>query len=218
MKKEYQILRDLAEAVFVGEEKRTVELAQEAVRQGLDPVAVIKEGMSRGVNMAGERFNEGYYFLPELMLAGEAMKAGLAVVMPLLEGRASREESLRIVLGTVEGDVHDLGKNILSSLAVAQGFEVLDLGVDNEVAHFVEMVRLHEPAILGLGSYMSTTLPRMPETIKALQVAGLRDKVKVAVGGVACTREYADRIGADGYAETAWEAVRLFKKITGQAA
>lgn len=209
----------LAEAIEWGDEDAAGELAQKALDEGHDPVDIIKEAMSLGVRRAGDRFNDGEFFLPELMLAGEAMKAGLAVVMPkVLESVKGLEAKGKIVLGTVEGDVHDIGKNICISMLSAQGYDVIDLGVDNDQDWIVEMVAKEKPDVLGLGSYMTTTMVHIPPAFERIRKEGLAEKMKLLAGGVAVNRRWAmDVAKADGYAEDAWEMVDLVSDLLGIA-
>ncbi len=210
----------LAEAIESGDEDAAGELAQRALDEGSEPADIIKSAMSLGVQRAGQRFNDGEFFLPELMLAGEAMKAALAVVVPkVLESVQGLEAKGKIMLGTVEGDVHDIGKNICSSMLSAQGFEVLDLGVDNDEDWIIEMVRKEKPDVLGLGSYMTTTMVQIPPAFERIRREGLAEDMKLLAGGVAVNRRWAmDVAKADGYAEDAWEMVDLVDDLLGTGA
>ena len=212
-----EIYAKLSEAIEWGEEEDAAELAQEALDAGHDPADIIKSAMASGVRRAGERFNEGEFFLPELMLAGEAMKAGLAVVMPrILESIQGLEAKGKVMMGTVEGDVHDIGKNICISMLNAQGYEVVDLGVDNDADWIVEQVQEQKPDILGLGSYMTTTMIHIPPTFARLREEGLADNMKLLAGGVAVNERWAmDVAKADGYAEDAWGLVDIVNEIMG---
>jgi methanogenic corrinoid protein MtbC1 len=207
----------LSEAVEWGEEEDAARYAQQALDAGHDPADIIKTAMASGVRRAGDRFNEGEFFLPELMLAGEAMKAGLAVVMPrILESIQGLEAKGKVMMGTVEGDVHDIGKNICISMLNAQGYQVVDLGVDNDADWIIEQVRLEQPDVLGLGSYMTTTMLHIPPTFERLRREGLAGKMKLLAGGVAVNERWAmDVAKADGYAEDAWGLVDLVNQIMG---
>jgi methanogenic corrinoid protein MtbC1 len=212
--------RRLSEAIEFGDEDAAAELAQAALDQGSDPADIIKTSMSLGVRNAGGRFNDGEFFLPELMLAGESMKAALAVVMPrILESLVGVESKGKIMMGTVEGDVHDIGKNICISMLQAQGYDVVDLGVDNDQDWIVEQVQEHRPKILGLGSYMTTTMVHIPPAFERLRAEGLTDGMTLLAGGVAVNRRWAmDVAKADGYAEDAWEMVDLVGQILAGSA
>ena len=209
----------LAESIEWGEEEAAAELAQRAIDEGNDPADIIKSSMSLGVRRAGDRFNEGEFFLPELMLAGEAMKAGLGVVMPLVLAAVEGVEAKgKIMLGTVEGDVHDIGKNICISMLSAGGYEVIDLGVDNDQDWIVEMVKKEKPNILGLGSYMTTTMVHIAPNFERIRSEGLAENMHLLAGGVAVNRRWAMEVAkADGYAEDAWEMVDLVGELlTGE--
>ena len=210
-------LDKLTQAVLVGDMDAVPGLCQEAIDAGYEPMVIINEGMAPGAREAGTKFSNGEYFLPQLVLAGEAMKAGLEVLLPLLTADAKAQAKGSVVIGSVEGDVHDIGKNIVSSLLLANGFNVLDLGIDVPAADFVEGVKSDQANIVAMGSYMSTTLPQMSAVIEALGAAGLRDQVKVMVGGAAVTQAFAEKIGADGYGEDAAQAVELAMELVGGA-
>lgn len=205
----------LSEAIEFGDEDQAHELAQKALDEGHDPADIIKGAMALGVRRAGDRFNAGEFFLPELMLCGEAMKAGLAVVMPkILEGMKEMDVKGKIMLGTVEGDVHDIGKNICVSMLSAQGYKIIDLGVDNDQDWIVEMVKKEKPDILGLGSYMTTTMIHIPPAFERLRREGLTENMKLLAGGVAVNRRWAMEIAkADGYADDAWGMIDLVNEI-----
>lgn len=213
-----EIFEKLNEAVEWGEEEDAADLAQEALDIHVSPKEIIKDGMSPGVQQAGEKFNEGEFFLPELMLAGEAMKAGLAVVMPVLLEEVARtgiQSRGKIMMGTVEGDVHDIGKNICLAMLTAEGFETVDLGVDNEIDHIIEMVKKEKPDILGLGSYMTTTMVQITPAFERLVQEALTEDMVILCGGVAVNRRWSREFAkADGYCDDAWELIRLCGEIT----
>ncbi len=208
-----EILKKLEELVSTGKDDLVSTLCEQALKDGMDPIVVLDKGLAPGVRKAGEKFGCGEYFLPELVMAGEAMKAGMKIILPKLTGMAKREVVGNVVIGSVEGDVHDIGKGIVVALLTAAGFSVVDLGVDVSASDFVSKVKSEKPNILGMGSYMSTTLPSMKTVIEELKKAGLRKNVKVIIGGVAATDEYANRIGADGFAPDAPKAVELAEQI-----
>lgn len=208
-----ELLSKLTDAVVNGEEELAARLAGEALEAGISPLEIIKEGMSPGAKLAGEKFDIGEYFLPELMMAGEAMKAALQVLLPSMTDEMRSEAEGKVVMGSVEGDVHDIGKNIVISLLTATGFQVIDLGIDVPADTFIEAIRSEKADILGMGAYMSTTLPEMATVVRKLKETGLREKVKVMIGGVATTAKFAQDIGADGYAGDANEAIKLAKSL-----
>jgi 5-methyltetrahydrofolate--homocysteine methyltransferase len=184
-----------------------VKAAEEAMAEGLDPNLVINEGMVPGMAIVGEKFERGEYFLSELVVAAEVMKEGLKVVTPYLKGDSAQKLG-KVVIATVEGDHHDLGKNIVSSLLRVQGFEVVDLGVDVPTERIIAAVREHQPAILGMSALLTLTMPKMGEVITTLKETSLRGKVKVILGGTPVTDEFAQSIGADHRAANALEGVK----------
>jgi methanogenic corrinoid protein MtbC1 len=213
-----EIYEKLNQAVLWGEEEDAEELAQAALDAGANPKAIIKDGMSPGVQEAGSKFNEGEFFLPELMLAGEAMKAGIALVMPvLLEeiARTGAESRGKIMMGTVEGDVHDIGKNVCLAMLTAEGFETVDMGVDNELDDIIEKIKQEKPDILGLGSYMTTTMISIPPAFERIRDEGLlNDGMVILSGGVAVNRRWSEDVAkSDGYGDDAWEMINLCKEI-----
>ncbi len=183
-------------------------VAQAAMDAGVDPREAITEGMVPGMVEVGRKFEEGEYFLSELVVAGEVMKDGMNVIEPYLTaGSGTAESKAKAIMATVEGDYHDIGKNIVVTLLGVQGFDVIDLGMDVPAARIVEEARAHRPAVIGLSALLSTTMARMGDVIEALKAAGLRDQVKVIVGGTPVTPEYAASIGADHCAANAIEGV-----------
>ena len=208
----------LAQAVIDGEPEDAEELAREALAQGLDPLACINEGLTAGIDRVGELFASGEYFLPDLIIGGEAMKTALAVLEPALAGDQEREVLGRVVLGTVEGDLHEIGKTLVGTMLTANGFSVTDIGIDRPAADFVAAVKDSNANLVGASALLTTTMLQQQKIIEALQEAGLRDRVKVMVGGAPVTQSWADKIGADGYAEDAISAVVLAKRLVGAQA
>jgi corrinoid protein of di/trimethylamine methyltransferase len=199
----------LAQAVIEGEPEDAEQLAKEALDQGLDPLSCINEGLTKGIQKVGELFASGEYFLPELIIGAEAMKKALAVLEPAMVGDQSREVVGRVVLGTVEGDMHEIGKTLVGTMLIANGFQVIDIGVDKNAAEFIKAVEENDADIVGASALLTTTMLQQKKLIESLQEAGLRDKVKVMVGGAPVTQSFAAEIGADGYAEDAISAVDL---------
>lgn len=210
---EQQLLDALTGAVLEYDVERVQALTQQVVAEGYDSLRALEDGLGRGLRRVGVLFGRREAFLPELVIAGEAMKAGLAILEPELRAGQARSRWGIFLIGTVEGDIHDIGKVIVSALLIADGFEVIDLGVDVPTATFITAVQEHQPAILGLSALLSTTIPVQGEVIEALQQAGLRDRVKVMIGGAAVTPGWADQVGADAYAKDAVEAVQLAKRL-----
>ena len=210
-----EILSKMAQAVIDGEPEDAAELARQALDQGLDPLVCINEGLTPGMNRVGALFESGEYYLPDLIIGGEAMKEALAVLEPaLVEGR-ERQVLGRVVLGTVEGDLHEIGKTLVGTLLTANGFQVADIGIDKSAADFVTAVKETKANIVGASALLTTTMPQQEKIVEALREAGLRDQVKVMVGGAPVTQGWADKVGADGYAEDAISAVALAKRLVG---
>ncbi len=213
-----EMLSRLAQAVIDGEPEDAAELAKQALNQGLDPLICINEGLTPGMNRVGELFESGEYFLPDLIIGGEAMKEALAVLEPaLVEGR-QRAVLGRVVLGTVEGDLHEIGKTLVGTLLTANGFQVTDIGIDKSAADFVKAVKDTKADLVGASALLTTTMPQQERIIEALKEAGLRDQVKVMVGGAPVTASWAEKVGADGYAEDAIGAVILAKNLMSASA
>jgi len=185
--------------------------AREALEAGVTPYEAIMEGMAKGMEVVGQKYEAGEYFLAELIMAGETMKEGLSVLEPYMK-TGDMKHIGKVVIGTVEGDLHDIGKNVVITLLTASGFEVIDLGVDVPAEKFVEAVKQYKPDIVAMSALLTTTMVNMAKVIKALEQAGLRDKVKIIVGGAPLTEEYAKQIGADAYGRDAVEGVNICKK------
>ncbi|UCE00516.1 MAG: corrinoid protein [Chloroflexota bacterium] len=199
----------LAQAVIDGEPEDAEQLAKEALEQGLDALTCVNEGLTKGIQKVGELFANGEYFLPELIIGAEAMKKALAVLEPAMLGDQSREVVGRVVLGTVEGDMHEIGKTLVGTMLVANGFQVFDIGVDKSAGEFIAAIQENNADIVGASALLTTTMLQQKKLIEALKESNLRDKVKVMVGGAPVTETFATEIGADGYAEDAISAVDL---------
>ena len=204
-----EMYEKLAQAVIDGEPEDAEELAKQALDQGLDPLTCINEGLTKGIQRVGDLFSSGEYFLPELIIGAEAMKKALAVLEPAMVGDQSREVVGRVVLGTVEGDMHEIGKTLVGTMLIANGFQVFDIGVDQSAEQFVAAVKENNADIVGASALLTTTMLQQKKLIEALEEAGLRDQVKVMVGGAPVTTNFSSEIGADGYAEDAISAVDL---------
>ncbi len=210
-----ELFDKLAQAVIVGEPEGAEELARKALAPGLAPLVCINEGLTAGMDRVGELFASGEYFLPDLIIGGAAMKAGLAGLEPALTGGQEREVLGRVVLGTVEGDLHEIGKTLVGTMLTANGFQVTDIGVDKAVSEFIAAVRESGATLVGASALLTTTMLQQQRLVEALEEAGLRDQVKVMVGGAPVTQSWADKIGADGYAEDAISAVALARRLVG---
>jgi trimethylamine corrinoid protein len=207
------IFEELAEAVMNGDDETAKKVSEEIVKSGADRLEVIEKYLSPAMKRVGEKFEKGEYFLTSLMLSAEAMKSATAILTADLDketrGKLKGETKGVVVVGTVAGDIHDIGKNILSLLLQANGFEVHDLGKDVPTMNFVEKAQEINAGIIALSSLMTTTRPAQKDVIELLKAMGLRERYAVMVGGAPTTNEWAEEIGADGWAETAEEAVRL---------
>ena len=203
----------LAEAVIKGETDDAEALAKEALEKGLDPLQCITEGLTKGIQKVGELFGSGEYFLPELVVGADAMKSALDILEPALVGDQAREVVGTIVLGTVEGDLHEIGKNLVGTMLTANGFKVIDIGVDKTASEFIDAVKESGANLVGASALLTTTMRQQENLIGALKDAGLREQVIVMVGGAPVTESYANQIGADGYAEDAISAVDLAMRL-----
>ncbi|MFW9800902.1 MAG: B12-binding domain-containing protein [Candidatus Thorarchaeota archaeon] len=208
------ILEELQDVVIEGDSEKAQEAANKALEAKIPPLDAITEGLAKGVKIVGDRFSQGEVFLVELIMAGDAMKAGMTVLLPVLkESKTEVTTAGKVMLGTVAGDIHSIGKDIVATLLEAEGFEVVNLGEDVASETFVEKVKEHNPDILGLSSLLTATMPMQQDVIEKIGSAGLSGKVKVIIGGAPTTQEWADEIGADGYAGDAVGAVDLVKGL-----
>lgn len=208
------LMEELAIALYNGEAEKVAELTRKALDEGIPPEEILNKGLIAGMDKVGKDFRDGILFVPEVLVAAYAMKAGMEILRPLLaETGASGLGTF--VIGTVKGDLHDIGKNMVAMMMEGAGFKVVDLGVDTPTEKFVEAVKSHNPHILGMSALLTTTMVEMRKVIKALEEAGLREKVKVMVGGAPVTQEFAEEIGADGYAPKASLAVEKAKALLG---
>jgi corrinoid protein of di/trimethylamine methyltransferase len=211
-----ELFAKMAQAIIDGEAEDAAALAQQGLDAGIEPGDILDKGFVKGIEEVGDLFAKGEFFLPELVQGAEAMKAAVAVLEPSLEGAKQGRRSMGFaVAGTVAGDIHEIGKTIVCSMLSAAGFTVTDIGCDVPIEAFVEKVREQKPDLLLLSALLTTTMPNQQKTIEALKEAGLRDGVKVMIGGAPTTRAWADEIGADGYSEDAIEAVATAKGLLG---
>ena len=204
-------LKDLYDAVLNGDAKMAKSATEQALAAGVEPLKLVQELMMPAMAEVGRRFECNDYFVPELLIAARAMKASLELIRPLLTARGDQPAG-RVAIGTVKGDLHDIGKNLVAALLEGGGFEVVDLGVDVAPEKFVAAVKEKNINIVALSALLTTTMPSMKVTIDALKQAGLRNQVKVMIGGAPVTQKYADEIGADGYSDNAAAAVALARK------
>lgn len=213
-----EIYEKLAQAVIDGEVDDVIELANQALDDGLDPLTCINEGLTKGIQRVGELFSSGEYFLPELIIGADVMKSGLDILEPAMLADQKREVAGKVVLGTVKGDLHEIGKTLVGTMLTANGFQVIDIGVDKSSADFIAAIKEEEATIVGASALLTTTMLQQKELVKAIEEAGLREQVKIMVGGAPVTASYANEIGADGYAEDAISAVDIaFRLIDAPA-
>ena len=210
---ESELLGKLAESVELGEPEEAAALAQQALDEGLDPLKSIDEGLTPGITRVGESFSRGDAYLPDLILAGEAMKSALDILEPAMLDDQEREVVGRVVLGTVKGDLHEIGKTLVATMLTANGFQVTDVGIDQSAEEFIAAIRETNAELIGMSALLTTTMREQKTVIDALEDAGLRDQVKVMIGGAPVTQSWADQIGADGYAEDAIGAIDLAYRL-----
>jgi len=207
-----EILNKLAENIEAGNAAETKNLTQKALEQGMMASEILNNGLIKGMNSIGVKFRNNEVFIPEVLVAARAMKGALEILRPLL-GEGGADSKGKVVIGTVKGDLHDIGKNIVGIMLEGAGFEVIDLGTDTPVEKFVEAVKSHKPAVVGLSALLTTTMPSMKQVVEKLREENLRDAVKVIIGGAPVTQPFADEIGADGYSADATGAVDLAKAL-----
>ena len=205
-------LQKIYDSVLNGDMDETAGYVDAALSAQLEPGLILNEGMISAMKEVGRLFEEGEYFVPEMLISARAMQAGLAILKPYLV-QAKVASAGKVVVGTVKGDLHDIGKNLVAMMLEGSAFDIVDLGVDVSPDKFVEAVKAHQPQIVGLSALLTTTMPNMKVTIEALKAAGLRDQVKVMIGGAPVTEAYAHDIGADGYAADASRAATLAKSL-----
>jgi len=211
-----EILKQLQQAIIVGEPDQAQELAVQVLEAGVAPLVAIEEALNPSMQIVGDRYECGEYFIPDLVMAAEAMKGAMEVFEPALTARQEQRHVLgTVVIGTVEGDIHEIGKSLVATMFSAAGFQVYDLGVDVPANEFVKRVQETGANVVGLSALLTTTMLNQEAVIQALEEAGLREQVKVVIGGAPTSSEWAQTIGADAYAENANEAVGVVKQLLG---
>ena len=211
------ILQWMKQSVIDGDPDRAKELSMRVLSEGMNPLEAINRGFVPGLNAVGEQFEQGEMFLPDLVLAGEAMKAATAILGPEIQKRGGVRETLgKVVLGTVQGDIHEIGKTLVGTMLSASGFEVLDLGVDVPFEDFAAKAEELRANIVAVSALLTTTMAGQKNVVAALQQRGLRPRVKIIVGGAPVTQSWADEIAADGYGRDALAAVALAKRLVGR--
>jgi len=208
------VFEDLSNAVISGNVAKVTELTKKAIDDGVAPTDVINRGLITGMSVVGARFKAGEMFVPEVLMAARSMNAGLDIVKPLItEGDIPSVG--KVIIGTVKGDLHDIGKNLVGMMMESGGFNVVNLGVDIPPEKFAAAVKEHKPQVVALSALLTTTMLAMKDTIEVLKEEGLRNSVKVIIGGAPVTQQFADEIGADGYAPDAASATDLAKRLLG---
>ena len=206
-------LKGIAEAIIKGDRDTTAAKVEEAIKEKVPAEQILNEGLMAGMSVIGERFKKNEVYVPEVLIAARAMKAGMELLQPLLS-EAGVEPTGRVVLGTVKGDLHDIGKNLVRMMLQGGGFEVIDCGIDVPAEKYIEAIKESGAKILAMSALLTTTMPQMAEVVKAVNEAGMSD-IKTMIGGAPVTQAYADEIGADGYAADAASAVDKAKELTG---
>lgn len=209
-------LNALAEAIINGKKEDAEQITKQALDEGLSPAEILNEGLIKGMSVVGEKFKNNEFYVPEVLIAARAMKAAMEILRPLLT-ESGVEPVGKVAIGTVKGDLHDIGKNLVAMMLEGGGFQVIDLGIDVGPEKFIQAVTDQDVQIVAMSALLTTTMPSMKVTIDALKEAGIRDKVKVLIGGAPVTQAYADEIGADGYARDAASAVDKAKELLGVA-
>jgi 5-methyltetrahydrofolate--homocysteine methyltransferase len=214
MSRQEEILDGLYDHTLDGEVEPVVELTQEGLALGMKPLELLFDALIPSLEEVGRLFEAGEYFVPEMLVSARAMQGAMDILKPLIAETGAKPIG-RFVMGTVKGDIHDIGKNLCNIMLEGAGFELFDLGVNVPPEKFVEAIREHQPDAVGMSAFLTTTMPMFRVNIEAIKEAGLRDQVKILVGGAPVTQEYADTVGADGFAADASATVRLTKKLLG---
>ncbi len=212
MSRDEEIKKGLFEHTLVGEAAEVIELTQEGIDLGMDPLDVLFGALIPSLQEVGRLFEIGEYFVPEMLVAARAMQGAMGLLRPLLVDKGA-EPIGKVVMLTVKGDVHDIGKNLCNIMLEGEGFDIVDLGVNVKPEEVVEAVQEHQPQLVGFSAFLTTTMPFFKSNLSALSEAGLRDSIRVMVGGAPVTQEYADSVGADGFAPDASATVRLAKEL-----
>lgn len=210
------LLTELAESVLAGEDQKVLQLTGQAIAQGLPPDQILSSGLIAGMNRVGERFGRHEIYLPDVLLAAQAMNAGMELLKPLLAGRSVATRG-KVVLGSVQGDLHDIGKNLVGVMLKGAGFEVIDLGSDVPPERFVQTAVEHGADVIGMSALLTTTMPMMERTVALLRERGLAGRIRTIVGGAPVTQKFADQIGADAYGYDAANAVERVQGLLGTA-
>jgi 5-methyltetrahydrofolate--homocysteine methyltransferase len=210
-----ELLGKMAESLIAGKIDEVVNLTKEALDGGAAPADILDQGLLAGMDVVGQRFKAEEMFIPEVLRCAKCMHGAMEILRPLL-AETGAESIGTLIIGTVKGDLHDIGKNLVGMMFEGAGFNVVDLGIDKEPQVFVDAIKEHKAKLLGMSALLTTTMPKMGETINAIKEAGIRDQVKILVGGAPITSSFAEEIGADGYASNAASAVEKGKELLGK--
>ena len=210
------ILNEISEFLQKGKANEVKELVQKALDEGMDGKKVLNEGLMAGMGIIGEKFKKNEVYVPEVLIAARAMNAGIEVLKPVM-AEEDEEAKGRVVLGTVKGDLHDIGKNLVKIMMEGKVLEVIDLGIDCPAEKFIESAKEKKAQVIACSALLTTTMTEMENIVKAVEEAGIRDKVKIMIGGAPVTKSWAEKIGADGFAKDAITAVALAKRLVGAA-
>jgi corrinoid protein of di/trimethylamine methyltransferase len=216
MSRKEEILDELYNATIDGDDEPVIELTREGLAIGMGPLEILFDALIPALEEVGRLFESGEFFVPEMLVAANAMKGAMEILQPLIAETGAKPVGT-FVMGTVKGDIHDIGKNLVNVMLEGAGFQVHDLGVNVPPERFVEAIREFQPQAVGMSAFLTTTMTMCKVNIEAIEAAGLRDQVKILVGGAPVTQEFADKIGADGFARDASSAVRLTKQLIGIA-
>lgn len=211
-----EIFEKLSTAVLEGDAEKTHKLVERGLKKGLSPKEILDNGLIVGMDEVGARFKRADMFVPEVLMSADSMAAAMEILRPLL-AESGAEMLGKILMGTVKGDLHDIGKNLVSMLCEGAGFEIIDIGFNVEPEKFIEGIKEHQPQVVGMSAMLTTTMRAMGQTIKSIEEAGLRDQVKIMVGGAPVDKDFADTIGADGYGSNAPSGADLAKQLVGAA-
>ena len=209
-----ELLGQMAESLIAGKVDEVTELTKEALDGGSSPQDILEQGLLAGMEVVGKRFKANEMFIPDVLRCAKCMHGAMAILRPLLAETGVKTAGT-FVIGTVKGDLHDIGKNLVGMMFEGAGFEVIDLGIDLEPQAFIDALKEHKATLFGMSALLTTTMPKMGETINAIEEAGIRDQIKIMIGGAPVTAEYAQEIGADGYASNAASAVDKGKELLG---
>jgi 5-methyltetrahydrofolate--homocysteine methyltransferase len=207
-----QYLEKISQAVVKGDRNATIDDVSKALDEKVDANAILQQGLIPAMGQVGRLYEQGEYFVPEMLISARAMKAGLEIIRPILVDADVKPVGM-IAVGTVQGDLHDIGKNLVGMMLEGAGFEVHDLGTDVSAQQFIDAIRTRKVDMIGMSALLTTTMPMMASTIESIRTAGLRDRIKIIIGGAPITQAYADRIGADGYAPDASQVVKLALRL-----